>query len=111
MIQNKSTKYFFCNQKIILDILHDYGHHIFLHFSAILQICTKETTLPGFGMVWFDEGEICNILYFSNVKDKHNVRYYCDEDISEVQNLIHKVFLNTSVGTSTTTVSGNGKWH
>ena len=49
-------------------------------------------------MVWFDEGGMSNILYFIRFKDKHNVRYYCDEYISEVLKPTHKVFLNTSVG-------------
>ena len=98
LFNNKSTTNVFCNQNIIQDLRHAYGHHIFLHFSAVLQICTKESNLPGFGMVWFDEGGISNILYFSNFKDKHNVRYYCDEDIYEFLKPTHKVFLNTSVG-------------
>ena len=79
LFNNQSTTNVFCNQKIIQDIRHAYGHNIFLHFRAVLQICTKETTLPGFGMVWFDEGGISTILYFSKFKDKHNVRYYCEE--------------------------------
>ena len=44
-------------------------------------------------MLWFDEVGIYNILYFSKIKEKHDVRYYHDENIFAVLIVTHIVFL------------------
>ena len=88
----------FCNRKIFQDIRHAYGRHIFIHFSDRLWNCTKETTLIGFGMLWFDEVGISNIIYFSKIKEKHNVWYYHNEDIFAVLKPMHEVIFNPRVG-------------
>ena len=80
------------------------GHTSFRWTSHLypLQIwivyCTNETTLPGLGMLWFDEVGIYNILYFSKIKEKHDVRYYRDENIFAVLKPMHEVLFNTRVG-------------
>ena len=79
LLDNKSTAKVFCNRKLIQDIRHADENHIFVHCSDGSQKCTKETTLPVFRMVWFDEGGISNILAFGKVKEKLDVRYYQNE--------------------------------
>ena len=49
-------------------------------------------------MLWFDEVGIYNILYFSKIKEKHDVRYYHDENIFAVLKPMHEVLFNTRVG-------------
>ena len=100
------------NQKIFQDIHQAYGHHIFIHFIDGLWNCTKETTLSGFGMLWFDEVGISNIIYFSKIKEKHNVRYYHNEDIFAVLKPMHEVIFNPRVGGGSNTMTHRNKtWH
>ena len=78
MLVYQLTENIFCDRKIVQDICHADGRHIFIYLRNGSWNCTKETTLPGFGMLWFDEVGISKILSFIKVKDKHDVRYYHD---------------------------------
>ena len=105
------------NIKLLLQPEDSTGHmpcrwrHIFIHFRSVLWNCTKETTLPGFGMLWFDEVGISNILSFIKVKEKHGVRYYHDEEIFAILKPIHEVLFNPRGGVYNTIIRGNGTWH
>ena len=98
LLVNQLTENVFCNRKIVQEICHADGRHIFTHFSNGSWNCTKEITLPGFGMLWFDKVGISNIIYLINSKDKHDVRYYHDEDIFAVLKPMHEVLFNPIVG-------------
>ena len=47
-----------------------------IHLNSIKCCITKETTLKGYGCVWFYEGNISNILSFVRIRQKHPAR--CD---------------------------------
>ena len=94
LISNQLTAKVFYNRKIVQDICHADGRHIFIHFIDGSWNRTKETTLPGFGMLWFGEVGISNILYFSKINDKHDVWYYHNEDILAVLKHMHEVIFN-----------------
>ena len=49
-------------------------------------------------MLWFDEVGISNIISFSKIKEKQDVRYYHDEYIFTVLKPIHEVLFNPRVG-------------
>ena len=68
LLGNQLTANILYKWNIVQGIRHSDGRHIFIHFSDGLWNCTKETTLPGLGMLWFDEVDIYNILSFSKIK-------------------------------------------
>ena len=49
-------------------------------------------------MLWFYKVGISNIIYFSKIKEKHNVRYYHDEYIFTLLNPMHGFLFNPRVG-------------
>ena len=98
LLFNQLTANVLCNCKIVQDIFHANGRRIFIHFSNGLWNCTKETTVPVFRMLWFDEVGISNILSFSNIKDKQDVLYYHDRYISAVLKPMHEVIFNPRMG-------------
>ena len=111
LISNQLTAKVFYNRKIVQDICHADGRHIFIHFIDGSWNRTKETTLPGFGMLWFDEVGISNTLSFIKVKEKNYVRYYHDEYIFTLLNPMHGFLFNSIVGGSNTMTRSNRTWH
>ena len=98
LLGNQLTSNVLCSCKIVQNICHANGCHIFTHFSDGLWNCTKETTVPVFRMLWFDEVGISNILSFRNIKDKQDVLYYHDRYIFVVLKPMHEVLFNPRMG-------------
>ena len=51
------------------------GRYITIHCNSGKLRVTKESTLKGYGTVWFDKSSITNIIYFRNIRDKYPVYY------------------------------------
>ena len=98
LLGNKSTENFFCNRKLVQEILHANVCHIVIQCNAGLWTLTKEDIITGFGRVWFNEGGITSVLSFRKVNKKHDVRYYYDGEIFTILKPTHEVILNPIVG-------------
>ena len=57
------------------NIRHSGGRYIMIHCNSINFRVMKEATLNGYGVVWFDEGAIANILSFRRIREKYPVCY------------------------------------
>ena len=69
LMSNHSTQEMFSNLWMVQNIFHTRGRYTTIHCNYQKRCITKEATLKGYGLVWFDEGTIANIIYFSGIWD------------------------------------------
>ena len=74
-IYNQSTSDVFSNPRMAKNICHDRGIYTANHCNPRKRHTTKEATIKGYGVVWFDEGITSNIIYFSRIMENCPVRY------------------------------------
>ena len=79
------------NRKLLKDVRYAGVRYITIHCNARSSQCTREATLPGFGVVWFNEGGIANILSFSKFNKYYDLQYYHDDDVFAVLKPTHRV--------------------
>ena len=63
------------NKELVKDICDILGQFICLYCIAGTRIIKTEATLLAFGIVWFDNMCIVNIIFLSKAKNKHRVIY------------------------------------
>ena len=69
LLKSQSTVDVFMNKKLLKNI-HDAKKPLSLHRNAGMAIVNKVGDLAGYGIVWYYEGGIANILSLNNVKKK-----------------------------------------
>ena len=74
LLDSQSTVDIFMNKKLLKNI-HDAKKELSLHCNAGVTTVDKVGDLPGYGMVWFYEDGIANILSLNNVKKNYHVTY------------------------------------
>ena len=75
LLENKATSDVFRNPRLVQNIRHARGRYITTCCNSGNCCTTKKSTLKGYGMVWFDEGAIINILSFSTNMENYPVLY------------------------------------
>ena len=63
------------NPWLVHNTCHSGGIYITINCNTRKIRVTKEYTPKGYGVVWFDEGDIANILSFIRIWDKYSIRY------------------------------------
>ena len=70
LLDNQYTEDVFSNPHLVQDIRHVGRHYTTIHCNSRKLRVKKKATLKLYRTVWFDEGTITNILYFSNIREK-----------------------------------------
>ncbi|KAL7572990.1 hypothetical protein ACA910_007488 [Epithemia clementina (nom. ined.)] len=74
LLDNQSTVSIFCNEQLVHDI-HEVNETMDLSTNAETIKVRHKATVPGFGLVWFDDRAITNIFSFAEMEDKHCITY------------------------------------
>ncbi|KAL7581337.1 hypothetical protein ACA910_006095 [Epithemia clementina (nom. ined.)] len=74
LLDNQSTVSIFGNEKLVYDI-HKVKETMDLSTNAVTYEVRHKATVPGFGLVWFDNRAITNIFNFAEMEDKHRISY------------------------------------
>ena len=75
LMDNQYTVYVFSNPQLLHNILHARRRYITINCNARKHWFSKESTLKGYGIMWFDKGAIANILSFRRIREKYPVSY------------------------------------
>ena len=75
LLDNHPTEDVLIKPRMVQNIHHPGGRYIKTHCNVGKCRVTKESTLKGYGTVWFDEGAITNILYLSSIREKYPIYY------------------------------------
>ncbi|KAL7571234.1 hypothetical protein ACA910_008892 [Epithemia clementina (nom. ined.)] len=74
LLDNQSTVSIFCNEQLVHDI-HEVNETMDLSTNAGTLNVRHKATVPGFGLVWFDDRAITNIFSFAEMEDKYRITY------------------------------------
>ena len=78
LLDNKFTADMFRKPQLVKNIRYAGGRYIKIHCNSGKRRVTKEANLKDYRAVWFEEGGIANILYFSRIRNNHPVRYHTE---------------------------------
>lgn len=73
LLDSQSTVDIFCNERYLRNIK-KVSDTMYLATNGGVLKCTKQGLLPGYGMVWFDERAITNIISVSKARRKGNYK-------------------------------------
>ena len=71
----QSTVNLIMNKELVKGIRNACGRVFRFHCNSEKMIIRAEATLPGFGIIWFDNRCTANILYLSKAKNMYRVMY------------------------------------
>ena len=69
LMKNQSTVDVFSNPRMVQSICHIRGRYITTHCNAVKHRVMKEATLKVYRTVWFDEGDIANIISLRIIRE------------------------------------------
>ncbi len=85
LLDSQSSVDVFCNASLLTDI-HYAGSRMYIQCNAGTLMTDMQGTLPGYGIVWYSEKAIANILSLNNVRSRSGVVYLDEEGKFTVTN-------------------------
>lgn len=74
LLDSQSTIDLICNSSLVTDI-HDIDTPIILNTNAGSMVVKKQATMPDYGLVYFSEEAMANVISLANMSKKYHVQY------------------------------------